>query len=119
LVWKADGVIFLEDTGLAESLRFKKHPNGHLVEIYYGIERRWSKSVRDREDRRLLKEIAGAAADLMHGDRFAWVANKDVPGGLFKGLPADPRQNPNHPICPGRRRVDARGCAVSPAGYEG
>ncbi|WP_336491342.1 hypothetical protein [Methylobacterium nigriterrae] len=96
-IWSAEGVLFVEDTALTAQLRYREHGNGRLVEIYYAVEGRWSKRLRDQNDRRLLKAIAASATAAMAGEPFAWIANKDVMDlGLFDGHSAEPLPQVSH-----------------------
>lgn len=86
-IWSVDGVIFAEDKELAGQLRYRQHPNGHLIRIYHGVGVSWSKRSRDRNDREVFTALVNAFAKLMAGEPFAWAANKDVPDTLFDGHP--------------------------------
>lgn len=89
LAWRNEGINFFEDEDISARLRFTEHSNGYLVEIFYAIEGKWSKTARDRHDKKLLRKMVTASADLMDGNPFVWTANKDVCTDLFEGCAAD------------------------------
>ncbi|WP_238182826.1 hypothetical protein, partial [Methylobacterium trifolii] len=97
LLWSDEGVHFIEDTSLGAQLRYHEHGNGNLVQIRYAVEGQWSKTLRDKEDRRLLRAIAASAATWMAGEPFAYIANKDVMDlGLFEEPQAHPLPQVSH-----------------------
>lgn len=88
-----------EDQSLADSLKFRSHPNGDLIDIYYATERSWSTKLRDKADdengeNTTLSRIARAAEGLFGGERFVWQANVSVPDTLF---PGNAERLPNKP----------------------
>ena len=87
-LWADKGVRFKEDREFAADLRFRSHPNGHLLDIHYALESPWSAKNRDATGQQgdqatNLGHIARAATDLFGQDRFVWQANKSIPDSLF------------------------------------
>lgn len=89
--WKDDGinVVFNDITGQF-TLRYEKHDNGALVDIYFAIDRGWSKNIRntavelaDGSDAVLVDAIIDKAREMFGRDRSAYFANADVIGTPF------------------------------------
>lgn len=69
------GVTFVDDQEILESLRYRDHTNGHLIDFYYGSESNWSlygqETNPDFRDR-----FAATARNLMGDKSFCWIDNK-------------------------------------------
>ncbi|MCK2056635.1 DEAD/DEAH box helicase family protein [Methylobacterium sp. 37f] len=91
LLWKEwkdpDIAVVFTDITDSFNLRYTTHNNGHLVDIYYGITGRWSKTAQadvDADGITSLSAITNAAAVLIGTESYAWFANADVPTPLGK-----------------------------------
>jgi hypothetical protein len=86
-LWAEQNVRFIPDKLITRHLRYRQHPNGHLLRISYLTEESWSKRFRDRT----LDDGAGTVMSdaiqritaAMKGEPFVWLANKDVPDNIF------------------------------------
>lgn len=91
--WLSWGVRFTPHTHIKP--RYRVHPNGEQLTIYYATERNWSKGLRDKtvdDPERggvpLLDNIVARVNALHDGRPFAWQANKDVGDDLFDPMRA-------------------------------
>ncbi|MER2263594.1 hypothetical protein [Methylobacterium oxalidis] len=101
-LWTAQGHELGEvDDILKTNLRYQVHRNGPLISIYYATEEAWSKRFRnqsikvDGKDLRFLDHIVAAIEEVVDGQPFVWMGNKDVPADIFGHLKA--QQLPNSP----------------------
>ncbi|MBM6584416.1 hypothetical protein ILT44_29925 [Microvirga sp. BT689] len=82
-VWTAQG-IDLEPVHdqLRCELRYDRHPNGHLVTIFYATEEEWSKTFRDKNvgEQKVIDQIVKAVGDAMGKKPFIWMGNNDLKG---------------------------------------
>jgi len=70
---------------ISQRLQYEKHPNGHLLTVYYATDRDWSKQFRDIEitmadgsTEDCNQVIANAAMKLFDHDNFLKLLNKDA-----------------------------------------
>ncbi|TPQ51484.1 hypothetical protein C2U72_08065, partial [Prosthecomicrobium hirschii] len=89
-LWTAQGVEMVPMTGrIAKSLRYHRHENGDRIIIAYVSDEDWSKTQRDRmveidgETVCVRDRLVPLISDVMGGEPFAWMANKDLPDDLF------------------------------------
>jgi len=102
-LWTAEG-IKLEPVHekLRRDLRYTTHENGDRITILYASEEAWSKTFRDKqieadqENATLLDRVVTCIGNTMGDEPFIWMANKDVPDGLFDHKPGAERL-PNSP----------------------
>ncbi|WP_159351359.1 DEAD/DEAH box helicase family protein [Roseomonas harenae] len=85
LIWSRMNVGFSEDTELNASLRFLTHENGDLITIRYLTKDDWSKRLRDREmeGKKVLRYAADAVLETFGNEEFCYLANNDVPQGIW------------------------------------
>ena len=86
-LWGQEGIRFKEDREFTEGLRFETHPNGHLLTIYYAVEKDWSRDIRTatidgvpNQDR-----MRDAVKCLFGSSPFLWQANKRVSDSFIDG----------------------------------
>ena len=88
LLWGgAYGVKFEEDTEITQSLRFREHQNGHLINIRYADEKPWSRKRRtsklNPDNATIQDEITKVANAEFATAEFVWQGNKAIPDGAF------------------------------------
>jgi hypothetical protein len=82
-------VQFHRGNKLLSQLRYAVHPNGDTLDIYYALERPWSKTIRDKvitpnQPIRTVQEWAEfMAADTLKNCPFVYMVNKDFEAKLF------------------------------------
>lgn len=73
--FKKKGVTFVDDQEMLESLRYREHINGPLIEFFYASERNWSLYGQEMDpDFRV--NFAANARNLMGNKSFCWIDNK-------------------------------------------
>ncbi len=81
-IWGEQGVQFEPDPVFSRSLRYRHHPNGDLVKIFYVTEQQWSKKRREAKlgesDTTAEAALVRAANEVFSGSRFLWHGNKTV-----------------------------------------
>ncbi|MCW1841580.1 hypothetical protein [Prosthecomicrobium hirschii] len=102
-LWTAQGVEMVPMTGpISKSLRYQKHENGDRIVIGYFSDEDWSKTQRDRmveidgETVCVRDRLVPLISEVMGGQVFAWMGNKDLPDDLFGHLKGAVRL-PNSP----------------------
>ena len=77
--------------GAKDGLRYGDvHPHGDKVTFYYITEEGWSKALRDKEIEikarkgKVIDFVVDAVRDLLEGEQFCWMGNKDLPDTLFR-----------------------------------
>jgi hypothetical protein len=92
-LWEKAGVKFVEDTSVTTKLRYRTHPNGDLVDVYYATERDWTRALSDVESAGLinLERLRYAAVKTL-SPPYLWQANVRVPDKFLPGqrLPNSP-----------------------------
>ncbi|WP_449411626.1 hypothetical protein [Methylobacterium komagatae] len=75
--WKSEGVEWIEDEEITRSVLRPNHPFNDKLTIYYGYEGRNSKALRDRLEREGNTELRDKIREVMGGEPFVWLENKD------------------------------------------
>jgi hypothetical protein len=80
--WEAAdiAVVFVDKTS-SFSLRYESHVNGDLVDIYYAIDGRWSKTVQDEitpSGLTMMEAVTAKATALIGSSRSAYFANANI-----------------------------------------
>jgi hypothetical protein len=87
-LWAEQGVQFSPDKLITPDLRYRQHPNGHLLRISYLTAESWSKRFRDRPLDDGSGQVMGEAIRRIQAEfgneQFVWLGNKDVPDDIFR-----------------------------------
>ena len=81
VLWSAMGVDFREVEDI--ELRYRTHEHVKNLRIFWSLEADYSKTLRDKEDQRVLKAMRKAISAKFADTPFLWSANKDVPDNFF------------------------------------
>ncbi|MGU3329451.1 hypothetical protein ACLBXB_21175 [Methylobacterium mesophilicum] len=76
-IWKHEGVEWEQNEELSRELRFREHTGYEKTKIYWGYERNYSKSVRNREPD-FYKAFIDSGLKLIGGKRFIRLENNDI-----------------------------------------
>jgi len=94
-VWSRLGVVFKEDQGLSEHLRFNGHENGARLTIHCTTLPTWSISSKEKafDENTLFQHVLAKAKDMFGKRRFLYSSNRSDQDALFsdtswKRLPA-------------------------------
>ncbi|GJD57070.1 hypothetical protein [Methylobacterium dankookense] len=77
LMWQSEGVAWERDEELCSQLRIQAHEGYERLKIYYGYEGHFSKKLRNTHPD-TFKQFVMKARDIMNGQPFIWLVNKDV-----------------------------------------
>lgn len=73
--FERNGVNFIEDQEIQESLRYREQKNGHLIDFHYLSETNWSLYAQEQRPD-LRSKFTAAVIEKMKGRPFGWLDNK-------------------------------------------
>ena len=82
-IWSDKGIQFTPHKELTSNLRYHSHSGGEKVHIYYAYENEWSKTLRDKRDKKILNLYIGAVMKEVGNEKFLWMANSDIKKSPF------------------------------------
>ena len=82
-IWSDKGIQFTPHKELTSNLRYHSHCGGEKVQIFYGYENEWSKTFRDKSDKKIENLYIDAVMKEIANEKFLWMANSDIKKSPF------------------------------------
>ena len=82
-IWSDKGIQFSPHKELTSNLRYHSHCGGETVQIFYGYENEWSKTFRDKSDKKIQNLYIDDVMKEIGTEKFLWMANSDIKKSPF------------------------------------